>query len=359
MSRLGEQIAVLDGLDAFNPNDGRIGQMRASVTQYSRAVMPGVTRRMNVIDASEGANYSGGSSYHPRLPLMPSSVGLAGYSLGAIPSVLPTRRHVIDYSGGAQYSGGSSWVPGLPLLPSSSGLADDFIRGGYGRAGLGAGLVEDGYGRAGLGQTGSAADEDLAGAAEAVATERAYSPSDGRIGQQRAQVDEYGRPVMPGVLARSNVIDASEGANYSGGSSYHPMLPLMPSSVGLAGLGAYDELDGLSDAYLEASFKDTRAQQVANRMVSRLAAHKAVKQVVNKIGRGALTRRMKQAIRMYNMAKTARDPRMRAQYLAAAQRHGYNLMQIKAARRRLFSAAQARAQARGPSGPWLPWRGSR
>ncbi len=273
MSGLGEQIAVLDGLDAFDPNDGRIGQRRAAVTQYARPKMPGVTYRQHVIDASEGANYSGGSSYAPMLPLMPSSVGLAG-GMGNIPSVLPTRRHVIDYSGGANYSGGSDWVPGLPLTPSSAGLADDFIRGGYGRAGLGASYIDGGYGRAGLGQTASAVDEDLAAATEAVATARMLSPGDGRIGQVRAQIDEYGRPVMPGVLARSNVLDASEGANYSGGSSYAHGLPLLPSSVGLAGLelGGFDELDGVADKMLMIK---GAAKKIAGRSVIKAVKNRA------------------------------------------------------------------------------------
>ena len=54
MSGLGEQIAVLDGLDAMDPNDGRIGQRRASVTQYGSYLMPGVMVRKNVLDASDG-----------------------------------------------------------------------------------------------------------------------------------------------------------------------------------------------------------------------------------------------------------------------------------------------------------------
>jgi hypothetical protein len=271
MSGLGEQIAVLDGLAAMDPNDGRIGQQRASVTQYAGAKMPGVTYRTNVLDASEGANYSGGSSYAVGLPLGPSTWGLAGLDagrgfigpvppqawvgaaapfvapymrrlpgMGNIPNVLPQRRNVIDYSGGANYSGGSDWVPGLPLLPSSAGLADAIIKGGYGRAGLGAPFIQGGYGRAGLGTTGSYVDEDLAGAMEAVEFGRVMDPSDGRIGQSRVAVDEYGKAIMPGVLARSNVLDASEGANYSGGSSYAAGLPLLPSSVGLAGLDAYN-----------------------------------------------------------------------------------------------------------------------
>lgn len=276
MSGLGEQIAVLDGLAAFepggkrpkiNPRDGRLGQQRARVDQYGRLIMRDVLARTNVIDPSGGANYSGGSSYAERLPLMPSSIGLAG-----IPSVLPPKRNVIDPSGGANYTGGSSYAPRMPLMLSSAGLADPLIdggygraglglaaaliEGGYGRAGLGAPLIEGGYGRAGLGSTGCMADEDLASAAEAIAVERQatgqmapgervpraamvraprINPQDGRLGQQRARVDQYGRLIMRNVLARTNVIDASGGANYSGGSSYAPRLPLMPSTVGLAG----------------------------------------------------------------------------------------------------------------------------
>src|SRR3989304_3020104 len=90
------------------------------------------------INASNGANYSGGSSYpeNNAIPLMTSSVGLAsmrGFAdadllayangVGQIPNTLPERMDVLDASGGANYSGGSSYAPGLPLLPSSAGLA--------------------------------------------------------------------------------------------------------------------------------------------------------------------------------------------------------------------------------------------
>jgi len=54
---------------------------------------------------------------------------------------------------------------------------------------------------------------------------------------------EYVKPVLPNVLFRRNVIDAGEGALYQGGSSYAPGLPLMPSSIGLAGLDALVGLD--------------------------------------------------------------------------------------------------------------------
>ncbi len=207
---LAEQIAVLDGLDGLDmsPEDGRIGQVRAKVDQYGRPMMPGVLTRRHVLDPSEGANYSGGSDYAAGLPLLTSTVGLAD-------------------------------------------IEPPPIRGGYGRAGLGDGskpLIRGGYGAAGMGQTATYADEDLAAASDTVTTVRdgvrvqtssMVSPSraDGRIGQVRGRVDQYGRPIMPGVLARRHVLDPSEGANYSGGSDYAPGLPLLASTVGLAGMG--------------------------------------------------------------------------------------------------------------------------
>ena len=262
---LGEQIAVLDGLAAMDPNDGRIGQRRARVNQYARAVMPGVLSKRNM-PSTDGANYGGGSSYYPGGALMPSSVGLAG-----IPGVLPPKMNVIDASGGANYSGGSSSYEGGPLLPSNAGLvglAAALIQGGYGRAGLGASFIEGGYGRAGLGQTMSAVDEDLAAASEAVETARQLDPTDGRIGQYRARVDEYGQPIMSGVLDRSNVLDPSEGANYGGGSDYYAGSPLLPSSVGLAELRMYDGVDALPRIAGSAIVKSIKSQ--ANSVINRL-----------------------------------------------------------------------------------------
>jgi hypothetical protein len=217
-----EQIAVLDGLalGALRPgyNDGRTGANRAAVDQYGRAVASGVLRRRNVVDASEGGNYSGGSSYAPGLPLLPSTIGLADMPL---PGVLPERTHVIDPSSGGNYGGGSSYAPGLPLLPSTVGLAAC--------AGCSAG---------------SAVDQDLAGAFNALSAVRG-GYNDGRTGANRAAIDQYAKGAARGVLRRKDVLDASEGGNYSGGSSYAPGLPLLPSTVGLAGLAEHDPFDGL------------------------------------------------------------------------------------------------------------------
>jgi hypothetical protein len=245
-SAFGEQIAVLDGFEDGSSSidydtsemDGRIGQARADAAQYARVTARGpagitATSRMNVLDASAGANYSGGSSFAPGLPLLPSTVGLA-----AIPGVLPERFNVINPSQGANYSGGSSWTGGMPLVSSNSGLAASLIRGGYGRDGLGRGLAaNEGYGRAGLGQPMAGADNDLCGAFASIELGR-MDPNDGRLGQERARVDQYARMIASNVLVKTNVIDPSGGANYSGGSSWTGGIPLISSNAGLAGLDA-------------------------------------------------------------------------------------------------------------------------
>ncbi len=283
-----EEIAVLDGLFGLGAADGRIGRTPASGQEYARRRTHNYETRRNVIDASEGANYSGGSSYAPRLPLLPSTIGLADADLmkKATTGVLPPRGHVIDPSGGANYSGGSSHASGMPLVVSGDpGLAammrpesyDDFaqldpsvpmIKGGYGKAGLGAVTYApgggSGYGKAGMGCVGCA---PTSRASLGAGHSKGHSPyagiglaeldaafgstmeiEDGRIGKRPASGREYASRVSHNFETRSNVIDASEGANYSGGSSYAPRLPLLPSTVGLAGLGeSYDDFDGLSE----------------------------------------------------------------------------------------------------------------
>jgi hypothetical protein len=155
-------------------------------------------------------------------------------------------------------------------------------------------MIQGGYGRAGLGQTGSAVDEDLAAAAEAIEVAKRLDPADGRIGQQRAQVDEYGRPIMPGVLARSNVIDPSEGANYTGGSDYAPGMPLLPSSAGLAGLGAM----GKAAKKVATEAGKLRVKMVGDAsLLARTSDPAKRSMIINRLNaNGALYNRMKMAV---------------------------------------------------------------
>jgi len=216
----GDEIAVLDGLDlgghtmSMSIEDGRIGREPASVSQYARPASHNYQTRRNVIDAGEGALYQGGSSYAPGLPLMPSSVGLADADLisySRVTNVLPPRRNVINLSQGANYSGGSNYSAGMPLVTSGdAGLADPYET--YSDfAGVPLGALDAAFGSS-------------------------ISIEDGRIGRQPAAVDQYARSASHNYQTRRNVIDAGEGALYQGGSSYAPGLPLMPSSIGLAGL---------------------------------------------------------------------------------------------------------------------------
>ncbi len=188
---LGEQVAVLDGLDEGS-----------STIDYDRSdnFAAGPSRRPRSVSASGGANFSGGSNYSKGLPLLPSGVGLAGASL-------PTRKGSIAASNGGNYTGGSSWTGGLPLTPSNAGLA-------------------------GLGQVMVGADGDLAGAFASI---------------------EDARQIAPNVMLRRNVVDPSGGANYSGGSSWTGGMPLLPSNAGLAGLDAMpDKLLATAAAKLRA-----------------------------------------------------------------------------------------------------------
>jgi len=138
--RLGEQIAVLDGLSTIDPSDGAnygggsnyaarmpllpstVGLAAATqdLLQASRkldqaravrAVAANANTRSNVIDPSEGANMSGGSCYADRMPLMPSTIGLSGVGI-----VDPGEGM---HGGGSSYPDGGRW----PLLPSTVGLA--------------------------------------------------------------------------------------------------------------------------------------------------------------------------------------------------------------------------------------------
>jgi hypothetical protein len=183
---LGDEIAVLDGLDV-SAVDGRIGKTPAAVDQYAKKVAYNVQYRKNVVDPSQGALFSGGSSYAPGLPLLPSTVGLAAADA-------------------------------------------DLIEGGYGRTGLGDNrdLIEGGYGREGLGYQGVPLE----------ATDMAFGSTieieDGRIGRTPATGAEYAARKAYNVETRRNVIDPSEGGNYGGGSSYAAGLPLLPSTIGLA-----------------------------------------------------------------------------------------------------------------------------
>lgn len=99
-----EQIAVLDGLGSL--------------------VDAGWAGREYTPEPAGGANYEGGSNWHPFTPTLPSSEGLAGLgSLGMDAAGYAGQEYQPEAGGGANYGGGSSWHPYNPTLPSSEGLA--------------------------------------------------------------------------------------------------------------------------------------------------------------------------------------------------------------------------------------------
>lgn len=73
--------------------------------------------------ASDGGNYSGGSSWAGGFPTMPSSEGLAGYLAAFGSAEASAARMNPSASAGGNYGGGSSWAGGFPTYPSSEGLA--------------------------------------------------------------------------------------------------------------------------------------------------------------------------------------------------------------------------------------------
>ena len=204
MRGLADQIAVLDGFDLS-----------------SISVGSGMTSRVNVVAPADGQNYSGGSTFAPGMPLLPSNAGLADADADLTNylnqgGVLPAQSGVIDASGGANYSGGSSFAPGLPLLPSSAGLA---------------------------GCASCGTDNDLMGF---VARQNVVAPADGQ-NYTGGSTFAPGMPLLPsnsglaeipGVTVRMDVVTPADGQNYSGGSSFAPGMPLLPSNSGLAGLDA-------------------------------------------------------------------------------------------------------------------------
>ncbi len=262
--RLGEQIAVLDGLGTIDPSGGAnytggsdytegmpllvssaglAAAMRANPavrravavamrkSPYLKRVpanIPSSYATQDVINASNGANYSGGSTYpeNNAIPLMTSSIGLAGLSaamrrkspyLKRVPANIPSSyatQDMINASNGANYSGGSTYPEdnAIPLMTSSIGLA---------------GMA--------------AADRDLMSQSNVINVQRVINASNGaNYSGGSAYPEDNAIPLMTSSigLAGMGVIDPSEGVNWGGGSNYPDSgrWPLLPSSSGLVGV---------------------------------------------------------------------------------------------------------------------------
>jgi hypothetical protein len=231
-----EEIAVLDGVN-----------------------IPSYYNRGKVIDASAGANYSGGSSWPGDLPLTPSNAGLASADRDLVNYY--TKNRVIDASGGANYSGGSSWPGDLPLTPSNAGLADADLSQ--------AAMRIPGYYNAGK-QIDASAGANYSGGSSWPG-DLPLTPSNAGLAGTYDGMSIYGldghygstMEAVPGYYDAGKQIDASAGANYSGGSSWPGNLPLTPSNAGLAGLDAVSDkafTERMSPA-TAAAFKRKASQQ--------------------------------------------------------------------------------------------------
>lgn len=63
-------------------NAGNLAALLSEAEDYKLMGASPTFEVTSTIDPSEGANYSGGASYSPGLPLLPSNAGLAGYRGG-------------------------------------------------------------------------------------------------------------------------------------------------------------------------------------------------------------------------------------------------------------------------------------
>jgi len=226
MRTLGEEIAVLDGLDDLGTLDGQSGYRS----------------RVNVLDPTEGANYTGGSDWSPGMPLVMSNAGLADADLAAfsVQTGMPRpageqrpRFNVLDPSEGADYTGGSNWTAGMPLVLSNAGLAaDSYADGTYDGMPLSADFDE---------HYGSSMDT-----------------------------------LEGNFSSRVNVLDPTEGANYTGGSDWTPGMPLVMSNAGLAGLDAVSD-----DALRKAAARAMGAARAAG--VVRIAGQRPLSDVKSRI----------------------------------------------------------------------------
>jgi hypothetical protein len=278
MRTLGEEIAVLDGLDDLGTLDGQSGYRS----------------RVNVLDPTEGANYTGGSDWSPGMPLVMSNAGLADADLAAfaVQTGMPRpageqrpRFNVLDPSEGADYTGGSNWTAGMPLVLSNAGLAEDRYSDG----------TYDGM-------------------------------------PLSADFDEHYGSTMDTLegnfSSRVNVLDPTEGANYTGGSDWTPGMPLVMSNAGLAGL------DAVSDDAL---------RKAATRMVGAVRAGSMIRAVGQTPMRAVKSRILKIQSFLQSPRGRAASAQVKQRLVNRMQMLGQNLRNQRMTRGRLFQPYSRRA----------------
>ncbi|MFQ5339968.1 MAG: hypothetical protein ACE5F6_00320 [Anaerolineae bacterium] len=303
--RLGEEIAVLDGFDDLGQVYSKdLNRLMAIPSYYETGPQFGVTA---------GQNLTGGSTWNPLLPLTPSNAGLAGADLPpadadlmgaadalaqrgkgyhrAIPSSYNAGA-VFDPTSGQNYKGGSSWDPLMPLTPSVSDLAqvpDVDLAQVYTKNLNRLKGIPNYYAvpnqfdiTAGQNLTGGSTWDPLL-----PLTPSSAGLADAYDGHRLEDIDKhYGSTLdkMPGYYDKGAQFDPS-GGQYSGGSSWDPRLPLTPSSSGLAELSIVEPMDGIFDNVFKA--KLYRSQLPAfRRAASRGKLLAAKKKAVSALKRG-------------------------------------------------------------------------
>lgn len=306
--RLGEEIAVLDGLDD-------LGQVFSKDLNRLMAI-PDYYNAGSQFDVTAGANLTGGSAWDPRLPLTPSNAGLAGADLPpadadlmgaaatlerskgyhrAIPSSYDAGA-VFDPTSGQNYKGGSSWDPEMPLTPPVSGLAQvpDVDLAQVYSANLNRLKGIPNYYAPGP-QFDPTAGQNLTGGStwdpRLPLTPSNSGLADAYDGHSLEDIDRhYGSTLdkLPSYYAKGPQFDPT-GGQYSGGSSWDPRLPLTPSSAGLAELSAVEPMDGIFDNVFKAKLYRSQVP-VFSKVASRARLLKAKEKAMRALRKGDVNR---------------------------------------------------------------------
>ena len=292
---LSEEIAVLDGLEipssykargVFDPsmggnraggsswdprmpltpsNAGLAGNADEDLQQaYQRAILSSYNAG-RVFDPSSGANYKGGSSWDPRMPLTPPHADLARADLEQAYFKATGKSKAISnyYEPGAQFSpsaganttGGSSWDPSMPLTPTQAGLAsvpDLDLAQVYSKGMRSLKNIPSYYNpgpqfdpTAGANMKGGSSwDPSMPLTPTQAGLSGTYE------GHKLTEIEKYYGSTLtagPAAYGMGPQFDPTAGANYKGGSSWNPTMPLTPSNAGLAELMAVEPRDGVWD----------------------------------------------------------------------------------------------------------------
>lgn len=289
--RLGEEIAVLDGFEGAGPNRYNAGPQ---------------------FDPTAGANFTGGSSWNPKLPLTPSQSGLAGADEDLMGAAAVLERNkgyhraipssynagaVFDPTSGANFKGGSNWDPKMPLTPSVSDLAavpDIDLAQVYTKNLRKLKKIPNLY--AVGAQFDPTAGQNYSGGSN-WNPDMPLTPSQSGLASPYAgfaleEVEKhFGSTLgkLPSAYSLGPQFDPTSGQNITGGSSWDPRLPLTPSNSGLAELSLVEPMDGIMDNVFKSRLYRNQIP-VFQRMASRAKLLQAKKKALQAMKKGDMNR---------------------------------------------------------------------